>query len=114
LPNLSSVSYFGISRKSRRIAFEASLLSTIPGEWKKTNLETLSIGEISELHNDNLNQSMVQYDTLEINSNLRNLGIGDYMCIRYRPIPYVYFKSNRAIYSSDIDYRYLKVIDESK
>lgn len=109
LANQSSYSFYGLSRKSRRLAFEASLLSGDTEGWKDTTIARM---DDSIIHNI-LNEAILSenYDIIDMPNNVQSYKTGIYMLLIYKPIPYIYYKSNSGTYSRDIRYRIVSVND---
>ena len=107
LTNQSVRSYFGLSRNNRRLSFEASLLSATVTEWRDTTIAQIDEATLKDLIDQNI--AAKQYQEVIAPNNVQHYAPGFYLLLLYKPIPYIYYKSEVGTYSRDIKYCIISV-----
>jgi len=107
LTNQSVRSYFGLSRNNRRLSFEASLLSATVTEWRDTTIAQIDDTTLKGLMNQRISTN--HYQEVTAPHNVQHYAPGFYLLLLYKPIPYLYYKSEVGTYSRDIKYCIISV-----
>lgn len=107
LTNQSVRSYFGLSRNNRRLSFEASLLSATVNEWRDTTIAQIDDTTLKDLIDHS--RATNQYQEVTAPSNVQHYASGFYILLLYKPIPYLYYKSEVGTYSRELKYSIISV-----